>query len=162
MRQCASGLAVRVTPSYLGTMRFWRNVSPSGAISDFAQVWRENPTRWRVLAVSAAMTFSILWVFLPEDQRAEPRPPEVIYISTFDEARTEAEIVASNIANQERQDELAALEAEREELRKELYRELGRATFIDVEEMEREIAREEAAAEPGAQTSLRSSVPVAE
>ena len=134
-------------------MRFWRNVNPRGAISDFAQVWRANPQRWRVLAVSAALTFSILWAFIPEDQRAEPRPPEVVYISTFADDRTREEIIASNIANQERQDRLAAAAARREELRKEMYRSLGRATFIDVEEMEREIAREQAAEEAGSQPS---------
>jgi len=124
-------------------MSFWRRISPHRAAADFANEWRQPaPHRWKVLGVSIAATFAILMVFVPKNQRIEPRPPEITWITTYAADRTDAEILASNIANQRRQEELAAQRAAREERRKELYRALGRATFVDVEEMEAEIARE--------------------
>lgn len=128
-------------------MSFWRRISPRHAVQDFAQEWRQPaPHRWKVLGVSVAATFFIFMMFVPESQRVEPRPPDVTWITTFAPDRTQEEIIASNLANQQRQDELAARLARREEIRKNLYRELGRATFVDVDAMEREIAAEEAAA----------------
>ena len=148
-------------------MSFWRRINPKDAVEDFASEWRRpNPYRWRVLGVSVAATFAIMMVFIPDSERVEPRRPEVTYITSFAPDRTEEEIVASNLENQQRQDELAALRARREERRKELYRTLGRATFIDVEAMEAEIAREEAAeaarraeVEGAAQSAVGSSQP---
>ncbi len=128
-------------------MSFWSNISPTGAVKDFSQVWHDNPYRWRVLAVSIAATLGLMIVAIPESQRAEPRPPQVTYITSFAPGRTDEEIMASNLANEEKQ---AALQAERErraEFRKELYRQLGRATGIDVDAMERKIAQDRAAEE---------------
>ena len=127
-------------------MSFWRQISPRRAVTDFLDQWeRPTPRRWQIMGVSIAATFCIMMVFLPANQRAEPRPPQVTWITTFDEARTREEIMASNIANQRRKERLQAIEAEREEFRKNLYRELGRATGLDVDEMEREIAEDRAA-----------------
>ena len=87
---------------------------------------------------------------MPESQRAPPRRPTVTYISTFEPGRSDAQITESNIANQKHQDELQALRDAAEERRKDRVRALARATGIDVEAMERQIAedkaREEAAA----------------
>lgn len=124
---------------------FFRRISPRRAASDFAEHWRQpTPHRWPILGVAVAATFAILMVFIPDSERIEPRRPEVIYISTLDETRSEAEIIASNCANQRFKDELQARLDERAELRKDLYRALGRATFIDVDAMEEEIAAEQA------------------
>ena len=126
---------------------FLRSISPRRALRDFTGQWQQpTPHRWQILGVAMAATFAIFMVFIPEDQRVAPARPEVIYISTFDETRSEAEIIASNCANQRLKDELQARLEQREELRKDLYRTLGRATFVDVDAMEREIAAEEAAA----------------
>lgn len=128
-------------------MRYFKHISPAGAASDLVVTWKENPYRWRVLAVSLLLTGGMLYVFLPENQRVEPRPPSITWITTFADGRSDAEILASNRENQMRQDELNALYEERAELRRELYRELGRATGLDVDEMEAKIRRDEAAAE---------------
>ncbi|WP_126173156.1 hypothetical protein [Altericroceibacterium xinjiangense] len=146
-------------------MKFWRNVSPGGAASDFALAWRANPYRWRVLALSGALTFVIFWNFLPESQRVEPRPPQVTYITTWESGRSDAEILASNLAAHKRKEQRLAEQARREEIRKEIYRELGRATFIDVDAMEREIAeaeaRDRAAAEAPEPTVAEAAPPAA-
>lgn len=120
-------------------MSFWRRVSPRGAVSDFVEQWRRpNPYRWRILAVAIAATFSMLVILIPKSQRVEPRPPDVTWITTFAPDRTDAEIVASNIENQQRQDVIRAEEARREERRREAWRQLGRASGIDVDKLERQ------------------------
>ena len=116
------------------------------AVKDFGEQWKQpTPHRWQILGVAVAATFCVFMLFVPKSQRSAPRPPDVIYISTFEESRTEAEIIASNCANQRLQNQLEALLAANAERRREMYRALGRATFVDVDAMEEEIEREEAA-----------------
>lgn len=126
-------------------------ISPKRAVLDFLEVWGQpNKHRWPVLGVAIALTFAIFTLFIPDSQRIAPRPPEIIYISTFEEGRTIREIIASNCRNQQLKDELEARLAERAEIRRDMYRALGRATFIDVDEMEREIAEQDSAAQDAA------------
>lgn len=133
-------------------MSYWRNISPRGAFGDLLEVWSQpNPHRWQVLGVALAMTFAIFAVAIPDSQRGEPARPSVTYITSFAPDRTDEEIVASNLANQERQEELNAQREAAAERRRELYRALGRATGLDVDEMEREIAAERAAEEAAAE-----------
>lgn len=103
--------------------------------------------RLGILLLAAVVPAAIFWQFGKERWRIPPAPPEVTYISTFEEGRTDAEIAASNAANQAVQDRLRAEQRAREEEAKEAYRALGRASGIDVEAMERQIAREKALAE---------------
>lgn len=128
-------------------MAFWHNVSPTGAVRDFAHLWRSNPHRWPVLAISIAGSVGLMAIIIPKSERIIPRQPEVTYITTYAAGRSDAEILASNLANQKKQDVLRAQEAEREEYRKNLYRQLGRMTGVDVDKMEREIKQEQAAEE---------------
>ena len=133
---------------------YFRRISPKGAVDDFASQWRaETPYRWHILGVAMAATFAIFMLFIPDSVRVAPAPPEVIYISTLDDSRTDAEIIASNCANQKLKDELEAQLAEQEERRKEAYRALGAATFVDVDEMQAEIEAEEAAAKAAAEAA---------
>jgi hypothetical protein len=100
--------------------------------------------RFSVLGIAALMTFGLLYSFTRERVRIPTRPPEVTYISTFAPGRSEAEIAASNRANQKQQETLRAQQAAREEKAKDAYRALGRATGLDVDAMERDIKRDEA------------------
>lgn len=100
-----------------------------------------------ILALAAVIPALVFWQFGKERWRVPPAPPEVTYISTFEGARSDDEIEASNRANQVFQDRLRAEQAQREEEAKEAYRALGRASGLDVEAMERELAREEARSE---------------
>lgn len=121
--------------------RFLRRISPTRAIGDFADQWRQpTPHRWQILGVACAATFALFVLMIPESQRVAPERPELVYISTFEEGRSDAEIIASNCSNQQLQDEIAAAIAQNEERKRELYAALGRATFLDVDEMEREAA----------------------
>jgi hypothetical protein len=118
---------------------FFKSVSPRRAVRDFAEFWRSHSEhRWPALGVSIALTGSMIYLFAPETVRAPPEPPEVIFISTWEDGRSELQIMASNCRNQELKEELEARLAERAEFRREIYMALGRATFIDVEAMERQ------------------------
>ena len=126
-------------------MGYWQRFNPTGALSDLVGYWKQpTPYRWQILALSVAMTFTGMVFLIPESERQPPKHPTVTYISTFEEGRTDAEIEASNIANQQRQDELQAQRDAAEERRKDRVRALARATGIDVEAMERQIAADKA------------------
>ena len=143
-------------------MGYWDRFSPRGGFEDFLAYWRQpTPYRWQILGLSVGLTFTLMVLFVPESQRVEPRPPDVTYISTFAPDRTDAEIAATNVENQQRQDELRAEREAREERVREAYRQLGRATGLDVDAMEEQIARERAAEEAAAAARADSAEPQA-
>jgi hypothetical protein len=122
-------------------MSYWRNISPGGALSDLWQQWRQpTPYRWPVLALSIALSVTMLTVLIPDSQRVPPARPEVSFITTFAPDRTDAEVIASNIENQKRKEALEAAAAERAERRKQAARALARASGFDPDELERQYA----------------------
>ncbi|UYH56275.1 hypothetical protein N6L26_08450 [Qipengyuania sp. SS22] len=133
-------------------MRFTSRFDPRAGAADLWEYIREpRPYRWPILAVSIAIPLAGVAMLAQESHFRPPDAPKVNFISTFAEGRSDEEIRQSNIVNQERKE---AREAEREELRArkvEAYKALGRATGLDVDEMERqaqiESAREQAIAE---------------
>ena len=93
-------------------MSFWRRISPRRAVEDFAEEWRRpQPYRWRALGLAVAATFALMVILIPESQRAEPARPNVTYITSWRADRTDEEIIASNLENQRRQEDLAAIQA---------------------------------------------------
>lgn len=134
---------------------YWRSVKPIGMIAELFAVWKQaDHNRWRIAAVSAACTlgmFSLLW---KDDVYGPKPPPTITYITTFKPGRSDAEIMASNIANQKLQEKLAAEQAERDEQARQLYKEVGRASGIDVDRIERK-ARAERAVQEKAQREAR-------
>ena len=134
-------------------MRMVSRFNPAGGIRDFWNEFRKpNPYRWPILLVSAIPMVLTVWWATGERVIMPPERPEVTYISTFPEGRTDEEIRASNIENQRYNDRIRALRAEQDEAVRDMYRELGRATGLDVDAMEAEIEaeriREEAAGAP--------------
>jgi hypothetical protein len=137
-------------------MRWSTRFNPRGGVEDFISYWREpTPYRWQILGASVALTFTLMVLFVPESQRKTPERPDVTYISTFAPDRTDAEIIASNRENQARQDEMRAQREALEERKKEMYRNLGRATGIDVDAMQERIDREQAEARAAAPRQAR-------
>jgi hypothetical protein len=128
-------------------MGFFRIISPTGAVRDFTQVWTGNPYRWPVLGVAMLGTLTLMLIIIPKSEIVPPAPPEITYITSLPEGRTDEEIMASNIANQKVQDELRAQQAAQEESVKDAYRQLGKATGIDTDKIERQIAADKAAEE---------------
>lgn len=115
-----------------------------GGVALAAMIAERVKIRIGILLLAAIVPAAIFWQFGKERWRIPPAPPEVTYISTFEEGRTDAQIEASNAANQAVQDRLRAEQRAREEEAKEAYRALGRASGMDVEAMERRIAQEKA------------------
>ena len=127
-------------------MGYLSKFNPRGGIADFWHEFRRpNPYRWPILAASFLITGGILSTIIWQEAYIPPARPEVTYITTFDPAGTEAEIIASNRANQALQDERRAAREARDERRREIYRDLGRATGMDVDAIDARIARERAA-----------------
>ena len=127
-------------------MRMISKYNPKAGIADFWHEFRRpNPYRWPILIASMCMTGTLIWLVGHEELRGPPARPEVTYITTFAEGRSEEEIIANIEANQARQDALRAEAERRAERQRELYRTLGRATGIDVDAMEAEIEAERAA-----------------
>lgn len=120
-------------------MSYWRNISPRGAIGDLVELWRQpTPYRWQILGLSVAATFTLMVLMIPESERVPPAQPDVTFITTFEAGRTDEEIVASNLENQKRQDQLRAEAEARAERRREAFRALGRASGFDVDALERQ------------------------
>jgi len=127
-------------------MSFITRFNPKPAAADFwSEFSKPQPYRIPILLASCAATGLLIYSFTQEKVVLPPERPEVTYITTFAPGRTDDEIRAANLANQERQDAIAERIAAREERKRELYRALGRASGMDVEAMEAEIAEQEAA-----------------
>ena len=130
-------------------MSYWRRISPRGAIADFIAEWRQpRPYRWHVLGLAVALTFTMMVLLIPESQPIPPARPDVTYITTWQEGRTDEEIAASNAANQARKEEAARLAEERQAQRREAFRALGKASGFDVDELERQYSEDAPATEP--------------
>ena len=129
-------------------MSNWRRISPRGAVSDFIEEWRRpQPYRWQILGLAVAITFAMMVFLIPDSQRIPPARPEVTYITTWQEGRTDEEIAASNAANQARTEEAARLAEERQARRREAFRALGKASGFDVDELERQYSEDAPAQE---------------
>lgn len=137
-------------------MRYISRLNPTGEIADFWSYIRQpTPHRWPILAASILATGSLMYWLTQESYFFPPAPPKVNFISSYEDGRTDAEILESNIANQKRKEER---EAELEKLaaeKREAYRTLGAATGVDVSEAEARGEAERAAAEKAEQERLR-------
>lgn len=127
-------------------MSIWKNVDPVGAIADFRTVWNQaGKNRWWIALASAAATIGVFSVMVQEEHRILPRPPKVIYITSWRADRSDAEIIASNKANQVYQDKLRAEQAKRDEEVREIYKKVGRMSGMDVDAIEAKAKAEKAA-----------------
>ncbi|ABC62123.1 hypothetical protein [Erythrobacter litoralis] len=126
--------------------------NPAPGVKDFwTEFRRPQPYRIPILLASIAIPGAMLYMFASQETMVPPRSPDVTYITSFAPDRTDDEIIESNIENQLRKDERRERLEEIEARRRALYRELGRASGLDVDAMEAEAEaeriREEAEAE---------------
>ncbi len=134
--------------SRLANSRF----NPKPGIIDF---WREfrkpNPYRWPILFASS-LPFALIFYWLSgETVYKTPDRPSITYITTFDPDRSDAEISASNEANQEVKDLREQAEEDLAQRKRDLYKALGAAAGMDVEEIEQRADAERAAEEAAEQ-----------
>ena len=135
-------------------MSYWRNIHPVGAIADFRTVFEQaGRNRWWFAGLAALSTLGIFSVMNQESWK-KPRPKaEITYITSWRADRSDAEIIASNIANQKRKDARAADLAKREEAVRNIYKKIGRASGMDVDAIERK-AQADRAAEAASKTEV--------
>ncbi len=127
-------------------------------VPGFADLWNEirrpTPYRWPILGLSVLPVALILYWAVSEVEYKAPERPTIDYITTFDPARTDEEIIASNLANQEVKELREAEEARIDGRKREMYKALGAAAGMDVEEVERK-AEASRAAEKAAEEKRR-------
>lgn len=132
-------------------------------VPGFADFWNEirrpQPYRWPILGLSILPVAGMMYWALNSTVYGEPERPTITYITTLDPARTDAEIVAENIDNQELKDLRAAEEARIAEAKRNMYKALGAAAGMDVEEMERKAEAERAAKAPKQPGDMAQSAP---
>ncbi|MFC0204436.1 hypothetical protein [Novosphingobium soli] len=127
---------------------YWKDVRPTGMVGDFVEVWKQaGHNRWRIAAVSAACTFGVFYVMSTQEAKGPHPPPKVTYISVLKQHRTDAEIMAENVANQAAKEANARELARRDKEVRELYKTIGRMSGMDVEKIAREADAQDAAAE---------------
>ena len=126
-------------------------------VSGFADFWNEirrpQPYRLPILIVSSLPVAGMLYWGMNSTTYGEPERPNIEYITTLDEARTDAQIAAENTSNQELKDLRAAEEARIAEAKRNMYKALGAAAGMDVDAIERKAAATRAAEEAAAAKS---------
>lgn len=133
-------------------MAFWRNINPTGAIGDFITVFRQaGSNRWRFAVLSAAMTVAVFSIMSGESWRKQRPLPEVTYINSWPVDRTEEETRAFIAANQKRKEEREELLRQYDEEGRKLWKTLGRASGMDVDQIEAKAKTDEAAAKAKAE-----------
>ncbi len=130
--------------------------NPAPGALDFWNEFRK-PNPYRVpLLLASTVPFGLIFYALSDTYYVAPERPQIDYITTYDPDRSDAEIMASNIANQEVKQLREARDAELAQRKRDLYKALGEAAGMDVEEIERR-AEEERAAEAAATAAERES-----
>lgn len=139
----------------MGGSNFWRHANPGGAIADFREVYRQaGKNRWRFAALAALATLGVFSVMFQEGAKGPPHPPKIIWITSFEPGRSDAQIAAENKENQKLKDELAAEQARRDEEVRQVYVRLGRMSGMDVDAIEAK-ARAEREAEEAAKRGMQ-------
>jgi hypothetical protein len=129
--------------------------NPASGIADFWNEFRRpHPYRWPILALSVLPVAGMLYWGMNSTVYGEPERPKINYITTLDPTRTDAEIMAENRANQEVKDLRAGRGGAHRERKRDMYKALGAAAGMDVEEIERK-AEAERAAEEAAEAKRR-------
>jgi hypothetical protein len=134
----------------------WNDVNPTGMIADFREVWRQaGRNRWRFAVLAVACTAGVFFVMMQQEGSAPHLPPKVTYITVLPEHRTDAEIEASNIANQKRKEAFALEQARRDAEVRNLYKQIGSWSGMDVEKIAREADAQNAAAKQAELDAIR-------
>lgn len=117
-------------------MNFLRNVSPAGAIGDFMTVFREaGPARWRYALLAALTTTGAFSLLTGETWKKARSLPEITYITSWPEDRSEAETKAFIAENQRRKDLREAQLKEYDKVGQDAWMALGRASGVNVDKL---------------------------
>ena len=125
---------------------FFSQVSPRRAVIDLWNVLgAPSEFRWPGFAMAAMVTGSIFWLMMGQEGRALPRRPKVIYINSWRADRSDAEIIAGNIAASRKAHAEEAEEERRAADMRHMYKAVGAATGLDTDTMAKQADAERAA-----------------
>ena len=147
-------------------MSFLRNINPTGAIADFRNAFSEaGPARWRYAALAALCTFGTFGVMaITQNWTGERRLPEITYINSWPENRTEAETKAFIAANQKQKEAREKADAEAAAEAQKLWMAVGRASGMDVDTIKKQAdadaAKAKAKADAADRAAPKSQTPV--
>ncbi len=128
-------------------MTFLKNVNPSGAITEFRDVFRDaGPARWRYAAAAGLCTVALFGgLALTQNWVADRKLPEITYINSWPADRTEAETLAFIKANQKDKEAREKAQAEADAEVQKMYMTLGRVSGMDVDAIKKRADAEKAA-----------------
>ena len=116
---------------------FFRRLNPLNALGDLGhELATPYQHRFKFMALALALTFAIFSVIWQEGDAGLPLPPKVVYVESLAPDRTDAEIMAGNVAATKAGRAAEAEEAARAERIQEMYKALGRVSGMDVDEIE--------------------------
>ncbi|MFY8049333.1 MAG: hypothetical protein ACOVNS_11020 [Erythrobacter sp.] len=118
-----------------------------GLLDLWNEIRRPRPYRWTFLVLSMLPVVGILYWAVAQVEYKAPERPRIEYITSFAPDRSDEEIIASNRANQEVKELREAAEARIAQRKREMYKALGAAAGMDVEEIEAKADAERAAEE---------------
>jgi len=129
------------------TREFFRLINPLAAARDLRnELVQPRPHRWPLMGVAAASTFAVFSVMYQEGSVGMPLPPNIIYFESWLGERSDAEIVAGNIAATNARKAREAEQAASAERVRQMYKALGRASGMDVDTIEAKAQAEQATA----------------
>ena len=129
-------------------MSFVSRFNPrTGAADLWAEFRKPNPYRWPILLASSLPFAAVLYIAFTDVTYKDPDSPQIVFIETFAPDRTDAEIIASNKANQEVKELREAAIAEAQERKREVYKSLGKGLGMDVDKIAADADAERAAQE---------------
>jgi hypothetical protein len=141
--------------------RFLRRLNPLTALGDLGeQLSVPYPHRFKIMAAAAVVTVGLFSVMYQEGAAGLPRPPQITYVQSLDPHRSEAEIVAGNVAATKAARAAEAEEAASAERVRQMYKTLGRVSGMDVDKIEAQ-AKADAAAEAAAKAAGAAGMPKA-
>ena len=129
--------------------------NPKPGILDFwNEIRRPHPYRWPILFVSCMPFAGLMYYLASETQYKAPERPQITYITSFEPDRTDEDIMASNLENQEIKELRQQAEEELAQRKRDIYKAMGAATGMDVEEIDRRGTEARARAEAEREAEL--------
>jgi hypothetical protein len=125
---------------------FLRRFNPLNALGDLGhELATPYEHRFKFMALALALTFAIFSVIWQEGDAGLPLPPKVVYVESLAPGRSDAEIVAGNVAATKAGRAADAEKAASAERIRQMYKTLGEASGMDVDEIEAKAEAERAA-----------------
>lgn len=138
---------------------YWKDVNPTGAVSDLIAVFRQaGSARWTNAVIAATLTFLVFSVMTAQSWKVERKLPTVTYINSWPADRTAEETREFILRNQKEKEELEARQAAADAEAQRMWMAVGRVSGMDVDKMkaqaDAEKAKDKAKADADAKMAL--------